>query len=115
MKFPAVPVLAEIGDKIPRLPVLVLWCVGICLLAWVLGRRTKWLGLLTLPIAFLYAIGVTAEPLDSFVGPAIIHELGYYYPFTCFALALIPFAIMAIPFFKTESNKAVQRTRFARR
>ena len=49
--LPLIPVLAEVGDKIPRLPVLFLWCAGVSLLAWVLGRKKKWFGLLALPLA----------------------------------------------------------------
>lgn len=108
--FPIVFILAEVGDKIPRLPVLVLWCAGISLLAWALGRKKKWLGLLTLPLAGFYAAGVTAEPLDRFVGPAIVREAGYYYPVACFTLAIIPFAIVAVPFFERTPSHSSQPT-----
>jgi len=100
--LPLIPVLAEVRDKIPRLPVLFLWCAGISLLAWVLGRKKKWLGLFALPLAGFYAVGVTAEPLDPFVGPAIVREFGYYYPVVCFTFAAIPFAIIAAPFLRKK-------------
>lgn len=105
-----IPVLAEVGDKIPRLPVLFVWCAGISLLAWALGRKKKWFSLLALPLAGLYAMAVTAEPLDRFVGPAIVREFGYYYPITCFAFAAIPFAVIARAFIAEASNQSPEPT-----
>lgn len=113
--FSIVSILAEVGDKIPRLPVLVLWCAGISVLAWALGRKKRWLGLLTLPLAGFYAAVVTAEPLDRFVGPAIVRELGYSHSAVCFALAIIPFAIVVASFFERTSNQSPQPTPLKRR
>ena len=110
--FLITPVLAEVGDKTPRLPVLFFWCAGISLVAWVLGRKK---GLLVLPLAALYALGITAEPLDEFVGPAIVRELGYYYPIVCFVFAIVPFAIVIKPFLTERSNQTSQPTPVNRR
>lgn len=36
--FWIIPILAEVGDKVPRLTVLFLCCAGISVAAWTLGR-----------------------------------------------------------------------------
>ena len=90
------PVLAEVGDKIPRLPVVFLWSAGISLLAWVLIRKRKWLAPLPGTIAVLFAFVATAEPRDEFVGPAIVQELGHGYAVLCYVASSIPILVIAV-------------------
>jgi hypothetical protein len=105
-----VPLLAEVGDKVPRLWVLGLWCAGITLLAWLLTRKRKWLVIIPLPLAAVFAVGVTHEPRDPFVGPAIIRELGYSYVTLCYLFAIAPFAMIAVLIIrsKKEPNQSPQ-------
>jgi len=100
-----VPVLAEVGDKIPRLPVLFLWSTALVLLSWALIKKTKWLAIVVLPMAALFAVGATQEPRDEFVGPAIVHELGFSYIILAHVAAALPFiAILALILRRNEKT-----------
>lgn len=94
--FALFPVLAEFGDKVPGLLVLFLWSAAIALLAWALIRKKKWLAILPIGLAALFAVGATAEARDRFISPAIVRESGYgYVAFTYSAAALPLFPITA--------------------
>src|SRR5436190_6507724 len=99
-----VPLFAEVGDKVPRLPVLFLWSAGIVLLVWALSRKMKWAAVIPLPLAILFALGSSQEPRDDFVGPAIIHELGYGYVLLAYVAAVLPFIAIAV--FVSQRKKA---------
>ena len=102
-----IAVLAEVGDKVPRLPILFLWSAVIVLLAWVMIRKKKWLAFVPLILAIFFAVGATQEPRDVFVGPAIIQELGYSYVVSCYLAAALPFlAITVLIIRKNENNGA---------
>lgn len=96
--------IAEVGDKVPRLPVVFLWSGAITLFAWILARQKKWFAMLALPFAILFGIAATAEPRDPFVGPDIIREFGYSYPLLAYLAAVIPlFAIVFFMFRRTKN------------
>jgi hypothetical protein len=101
--FPLVPVLAEVGDKVPRLPVLFLWSAALVLLARALIRKTKWLAILPIGFAVLFAVAATAEVRDPFVGPAIVGELGHSYVSLAYLSAALPF--IAILIFAVRKNE----------
>ena len=96
--------LAEVGDKVPRLPVLFLWSAAIMVFAWALIRWKKWLAILPLFVAVCFAIGATAEPRDPFVGPAIVHELGYGYIAFAYLAAALPFIAIARLLLRRRKN-----------
>ena len=102
--FAIIPVLAEVGDKVPRLPILFLWSAVIVVLAWVLIRKKKWLALVPLVLAIFFAVVATQEPRDVFVGPAIIRELGYSYVAFCYLAAALPFAAIAFLIIRKNEN-----------
>jgi hypothetical protein len=97
-----VPLLAEVGDKVPRLWMLALWCAGIALLAWVLTKKKKWLAIIPLPLAGFFALAATHETRDPFVGPAIIRELGYSYVVFCYFFAAIPLVVIVTLIFRSK-------------
>ena len=78
------PVIAEVSDKMLSWPALIIWVIVLVGLTWVLGRRKKWLLLIPLPVAWLFASGPFDEMRDPNFGPAVVAELaqsvslGYY-------------------------------------
>jgi len=72
------PAWAEVMDKEPTLSEI--WWSGAmsAAFAWLLGRRSPWLGWLAL-IPLGPALGALLECYDRFVGPAILHEAGSGY------------------------------------
>jgi hypothetical protein len=101
--FSLVPVLAEVSDKVTRLPVLFLWSAALVLLAWALIRKKKWLAILPAGFGALFAVAATAEVRDPFVGPAIITELGHSYVAFAYLSAALPF--IAILTFAVRKNE----------
>jgi hypothetical protein len=73
------PVLAEISDKMLSWPALLAWTSGLSAAAWLLARKKKWLVLIPLPLALLFAAGSIEEMRDPFFASAVIQELGYSY------------------------------------
>ena len=102
--FSFVPVIAEVGDKVPRLPILFLWTATIVLLAWVLIRKKKWLAVVPVGLGVIFAIGATAEARDPFVGPAIIRELGHGYIALAYLAAALPFIAILSFVLRTNEN-----------
>ena len=83
--------LAEVSDKMMSFPQLLLWNVGLIVVAWWLVRRSRWLVLIPLFMAAIFAVGTVDELRDPHVGPAVMHELGYPYV----ALSVLPFLAVA--------------------
>jgi hypothetical protein len=88
-----IPILAEVNDKMMSFPTLVAWNVALIMLALVFAKKKRWLALLPCSFAFFLALGTFEELCDPFVGPAVIHELGFGYV----TLSFLPLlAIMAV-------------------
>jgi hypothetical protein len=90
-------------------PALVAWTLGLVATAWTLMRRRKWLAVVPLPFAVLFASGAFDAARDPHIGPAIIHELGYTYV----ALGFVPLTEILVLVFilkKKPANKAVDPT-----
>ena len=111
-----ISILAEVGDKVPRLPVVFMWSAFIALLAWALIRKKKWLAIIPGVLAGLFAVAATAETRDPFVGPAIVGELGYGYVGLCYFAAAIPIVVIVALLLRkeTEPNQSSQRNAMAR-
>jgi hypothetical protein len=96
--------LAEVGDKVPPLTTLVSWSAAITFLAVLLSFWRKWLAVVPLPLATVFAIAATAESRDRVVGPAIIHELSYGYVALAYFLAAAPFVAIALLVFRRKKD-----------
>jgi len=93
-------ILAEVSDKMMSFPALIVWNVVLVLVAWVAAKKNRWLVLLPLSLAAILAFGAAEEYRDPFVGPAVIHELGYSYA----ALSFLPlYAVVTFTMRKKKS------------
>lgn len=97
--------LSEVGDKVPRIPVVFFWSVAIVVLAVTVIRVKKWLAIVPGILAGLFAVAVTAELRDPFVGPAVVRELGYSYAALCYFAAAIP-VVMIVALLSRRKAKA---------
>ena len=88
---------AEVADKEPARN-LFLFFGGLCVLAALPMRKSRWLAVIAIPVASLWAavvwLFIQSEIRDPFVGPAILRELGYSYVVTAYASAIIPFIVI---------------------
>lgn len=88
--------LAEVVDKEPTL--LMVWLVACILsigsLALCLWRR--WMALIALVPAAVWATALVSELRDPLVGPAILEELGRAYVIQSYVAAFIPFIFVGI-------------------
>ena len=88
-------------------PVLIAWNVGLVWLAWALAKKNRWLALIPVPIAALFALGAVDILRDAHFRPAVIHELGYSY----IALGFVPLlAIIVVAVTRKKPNKAPEPT-----
>jgi hypothetical protein len=94
------PILAEVSDKMMSLPVLVAWNVVLILLALALAKKSRWFVLLPFAFALVLAAGAIEELRDPYVGPAVIHELGYGYV----ALSVLPLLAIAAVSARRKKN-----------
>jgi hypothetical protein len=106
------PVIAEVSDKMLSWPALIIWVIVLVGLTWVLGRRKKWLLLIPLPVAWLFASGPFDEMRDPNFGPAVVAELGYSY----WAVSIIPIvAVSVVACLPKKPNQPPQPTPVNRR
>ena len=75
----ATPASAEVADKEPTLGALWALALAFTLATALLAKIRYWLGLIVVPFAALWALGVHFELTDPFVGPDILRELGHTY------------------------------------
>lgn len=91
------PLLAEIGDKMPT---VTCWMTAACIVALIalgFGLLRRWLVLLPLPLIAFFDWGMWSELQEPGFGQAIISELGWEYVICCFAGWNLPFlAVVAI-------------------
>jgi len=85
-------VLAEIGDKMMSLPTLLVWNAIIVLLTWWFVRKNKWLAVIPLSVALIFAFGGLEELREPHMARAVIQELGYFYV----ALNFLPLLMIAV-------------------
>lgn len=78
-------------------PALWAWSFGLSAAAWLLSRKKKWLVLVPLPLALLFAAGSIEEMRDPFFAPAVIQELGYSYWIVSFTPLAAIIAAACIP------------------
>jgi ABC-type Co2+ transport system permease subunit len=85
------PILAEVSDKMMSLPTLIVWNVVLVLVARAVAEKSRWFALIPFSLATVLALSALEELRDPFVGPAVIHELGYRYA----ALSFLPLIVVA--------------------
>ena len=100
------PILAEVSDKVPTVGSI--WIVAAvisaaCLFASAWRRLTA---LAALPIIALWAVIITSEIRDPYVGPAIVSELGRGYVTQAYIAAVVPLVSVAIGFLIRRHNAA---------
>ena len=86
-----IPLLAEIADKEPTL--LTVWIVAIALslAAFAACSWRRWMVVLPLSVAAVWAFAIISELRDPQLGPAISEELGWSYVLQAHLAACIPF------------------------
>ncbi len=86
-------ILAEVADKLPRVPGL--WCTGIALgtVSFGLTCLWRWFAILVVPLSawWIYA-AVNEFVVDENFRVAVVAELGRPYPGHTIAAACLPFA-----------------------
>ena len=92
VSFPAL--VAEVSDKMMSFPTLLLWNAALIVAAWWLVRRSRWLALVPLCVAAIFALATLDELRDPHVGPAVIHELGYAYVALIFFPSVVVLALL---------------------
>jgi len=101
-------VLAEVSDKMMSFHALIAWNTALPLVTWMLKKKSRWLTLIPIMPAALFALGSLEELRDPDFGPAVIHELGYGYVALSF-LPLLMTTIVAV-LSKKRPNKTLEQT-----
>jgi hypothetical protein len=98
---------AEVSDKEPT--IVVIWSVGILvsLACFFVCRWRRLAACLVLPVAAIWAFGITSEVRDPYVGPAIVQELGRSYVASAYLLAVAPFGLVAIGLWRRSRKDAI--------
>jgi hypothetical protein len=94
------PLLAEISDKMMSWPTLLGWNVGLIVLAWAIAKVARWLVVIPFLLAGVLALSAIDELRDRFVGPAVVHELGYGYV----ALSFLPVIFVVVIAVRTRKR-----------
>jgi hypothetical protein len=94
------PIVAEVSDKLMSLSALVAWNAMLAVIAWTLAKKSVLLVLAPLFVAMLLAAVSLEELCDPFVGPAVIHELGYGYA----ALSFLPLLTIVVIVIRTKKS-----------
>jgi hypothetical protein len=103
------PIIAEVSDKAPTLRDVWVGTVVIsiaCLFASAWKRR---MAFAALPVIALWALIITSEIRDDYVGPAIVSELGRGYVTQAYIAAVTPVLFLAIGFRRSGRGAASAR------
>ena len=94
----ATPAIAEVGDKVPSIPLLWGSALAMTVVAFALTRIRPWWGLIVLPLGLLQAVAWHREIWSPDVGPAIVRELGSGYIVTSYLAFALGFMgpVMAV-------------------
>ena len=87
-------------------PALWSWVIGITVLAWALIRKKKWFAVFPMPFALIFALGSIDTWRAPYIGPAVIHELGYFYLMLGFVPLISIIVLLCVV--KKRANQALQ-------
>ena len=90
------PILAEVGDKVTAVGAIWLMSLAVSLVALLASAWRRRAVLVVMPLIGLWAVVVTSEVRDPYVGPAIAVELGRGYVTQAYVAAMTPFLFVGI-------------------
>src|SRR5262245_28882633 len=96
-----IPIFAEVSDKVPTLRNIWVATAVISLACLFATGRKRWAAFATLPVIAFWALIITSEIRDDYVGPAIVSELGRSYVMQAYIAAVTPVLFLAIGFWRS--------------